>query len=121
MWNVAWISVNPLRMRGSWEGVPLPVGVWIHLRLLWGQRVSPKEVRMRVSANFEDDTRLILTIDGSEYSVTIPYKVLKALKAGYLSTISLEIKGTGVDVSGVKVYPWDTSVVPGGDNDATLD
>ena len=50
-----------------------------------------------------------------------PYKVLKALKAGYLSTISLEIKGTGVDVSGVKVYPWDTSVVPGGDNDATLD
>jgi hypothetical protein len=71
--------------------------------------------------DFEDDTRLILTIDGSEYSVTIPYKVLKALKAGYLSTISLEIKGTGVDVSGVKVYPWDTSVVPGGDNDATLD
>ena len=64
---------------------------------------------------------MILTIDGSEYSVTIPYKVLKALKAGYLSTISLEIKGTGVDVSGVKVYPWDTSVVPGGDNDATLD
>ena len=51
MWNVAWISVNPLRMRDSWEGVPLPVGVWIHLRLLWGQRVSPEEVRMRVSAN----------------------------------------------------------------------
>ena len=53
--------------------------------------------------------------------ILYPYKVLKALKAGYLSTISLEIKGTGVDVSGVKVYPWDTSVVPGGDNDATLD
>ena len=108
MWNVAWISVNPLRMRGSWEGVPLPVGVWIHLRLLWGQRVSPKEVRMRVSANcflhkiLRDDTRLILTIDGSEYSVTIPYKVLKALKAGYLSTISLEIKGTGSRCLGSK-------------------
>ena len=111
MWNVAWISVNPLRMRGSWEGVPLPVGVWIHLRI---SKLFPPQ-------DFEDDTRLILTIDGSEYSVTIPYKVLKALKAGYLSTISLEIKGTGVDVSGVKVYPWDTSVVPGGDNDATLD
>lgn len=71
--------------------------------------------------DFEDDTRLILTIDGSEYSVTIPYKTLKALKAGYLFTIYLEIKGTGVDISGVKVYPWDTSVVPGGANDATLD
>ena len=62
-----------------------------------------------------------VTIDGSEYSVTIPYETLKALKAGYLSTIFLEVKGTGVDISGVKVYPWDTSVVPGGDNDATLD
>lgn len=71
--------------------------------------------------DFEDNTQLILTIDGSEYSVMIPYETLKALKAGYLSTIFLEVKGTGVDISGVKVYPWDTSVVPGGDNDATLD
>ena len=66
----------------------------------------------------EISNKLVLKFDTK---LVYPYKVLKALKAGYLSTISLEIKGTGVDVSGVKVYPWDTSVVPGGDNDATLD
>ena len=71
--------------------------------------------RMRHAALF-----ILLITSLSMFAQTFTGKV-KDRKAGYLSTISLEIKGTGVDVSGVKVYPWDTSVVPGGDNDATLD
>lgn len=66
------------------------------------------------------DTKLTLTIDGREYTVTIPSATLPALKAGYESTIKLEVQGTGISVTGVKAYPWETSPVSG-DNGAVMD
>lgn len=65
-------------------------------------------------------TKLTLTIDGREYAVTIPSATLPALKAGYESTLKLEVQGTGVSVTGVKATPWETSAVAG-DNGATMD
>lgn len=112
-------------MRDSWEEHSFRLDAGYICACYGDSRDSSRSTDVSISKlfppqDFEDNTQLILTIDGSEYSVTIPYETLKALKAGYLSTIFLEVKGTG-DISGVKVYPWDTSVVPGGDNDATLD
>lgn len=66
------------------------------------------------------DTKLTLTIDGREYTVTIPSATLPALKAGYESTIKLEVQGTGISVTGVKANPWETSPVSG-DNGAVMD
>lgn len=65
-------------------------------------------------------TKLTLTIDGREYTVTIPNATLTGLKAGYESTVKLEVQGTGVSVTGVKANPWETSAVAG-DNGATMD
>lgn len=65
-------------------------------------------------------TKLMLTIDDIEYTVTIPSATLPALKAGHESTVKLEVQGTGVSVTGVKATPWETSAVAG-DNGATMD
>lgn len=68
------------------------------------------------------DTKLTLTIDGRDYSVTIPSATLPALKAGYESTIKLEVQGTGIEIDSVNITKdWDVSLVGNGSKDATFD
>lgn len=67
-------------------------------------------------------TKLTLTIDGRDYSVTIPSATLPALKAGYESTIKLEVQGKAIEIEGVNITrDWDKSPVGTGDKDATFD
>lgn len=65
-------------------------------------------------------TKLTLTIDAELYTVIIPLDVLSALKAGYESTVKLEVQGASLSVIGVQAYPWETSPVSG-DNGAVMD
>lgn len=68
------------------------------------------------------DTKLTLTIDGRDYTVTIPSATLPALKAGYESTIKLEVQGKAIEIEGVNITrDWDKSPVGTGDKDATFD
>lgn len=64
-------------------------------------------------------TKLTLTIDEQLYTVTIPLKVFAALKAGYESTVKLEVQGNGIEVLGVNIHQWvDDSI---GNEDSFLD
>lgn len=64
-------------------------------------------------------TKLTLTIDGKNRTVTVPYAKLTGLKAGEISRIMLEIQGTELVVESVQIKQW--SNVPSGTHDSTLD
>ena len=64
-----------------------------------------------------------LTIDGVNYSADVPTgsgSSFTALKAGTRHRIELSVKGSGLSVTGMKTYPWETSTVSG-DNGAVMD
>lgn len=70
-----------------------------------------------------DKMAVTLTIDGVNYSVDVPTGSggsFAALKAGTRHRIELMIKGTILNVTGIKSYPWETSIVSG-NNDAVMD
>lgn len=69
------------------------------------------------SANM--DTKLTLTIDGKEQTVTLPYAKLTGLKAGVISRIMLEIQGTELVVESVQIKQW--TAINSGTHDSTLD
>lgn len=64
-------------------------------------------------------TKLTLTIDGKDQTVTLPYAKLTGLKAGVISRIALEIQGTELVVESVQIKQW--SNVSSGTHDSTLD
>lgn len=64
-------------------------------------------------------TKLTLTIDGKNQTVTVPYAKLTGLKAGEISRIMLEIQGTELVVESVQIKQWTT--INSGTHDSTLD
>lgn len=73
---------------------------------------------------FTSDKMIVtLTIDGVDYSANVPTgsgNSFAELKAGTRHRIELSVKGSGLNVTGMKTYPWETSTVPG-DNGAVMD
>lgn len=70
-----------------------------------------------------DNMTVTLTIDDVDYSVNVPTDSKSSfpeLKAGTRHRIELSVQGSGVNITGMKAYPWETSTVPG-DNGAVMD